>query len=327
MKQIVKSLLTVFVLIFIAVAIFFFWASSPILDESEYEKLYETSYETKVNNDSIYSIVTYNIGYLSGMTNNKAIEKPKELFENNMKIVKNEFSKVNADILAFQEIDYNSARSYEVDQEDEIAKLGYKYVAKGINWDETYVPFPYWPPSMHFGKMNSGQSILSKYPLRDYERIVLERVPSNPFYRDALYLERLAQVVKVKIEDKDVVVINVHLEAFDKPTRIIQFNYVVNELFNKYKNDYPTILLGDFNSRARNKEAIIQEMFKMNDVGNAAFNIENPSNTFDAKNPKERIDYIFYTKNSIEYVSGRVLNELGEASDHLPVEMKFKLKR
>ncbi len=173
--------------------------------------------------DSIFSIVTYNIGYLSGMTNNLAIAKPKELFENNMQTVIHEVKAVNPDIIAFQEIDYKASRSYNVNQQNEIAKLGYNFVAKAVNWDETYVPFPYWPPTMHFGKVISGQSILSKYPLSAHQRIVLERVPEAPFYRDALYLERLAQVVKVDLNGKEVVLINVHLEAFDKQTRGRQF--------------------------------------------------------------------------------------------------------
>ncbi|CAL2103499.1 Endonuclease/exonuclease/phosphatase family metal-dependent hydrolase [Tenacibaculum sp. 190130A14a] len=305
--------------------VFFFWASSPTMNEKEYAKLSTHNYDSTIDNDSIYSIVTYNIGYLSGMTNNRAVAKPKELFDSNLNKVVSEIKKENPDIIAFQEIDYNSSRSYEVNQENEIAKLGYNYVARGVNWDENYVPFPYWPPSMHFGKMVSGQSIVSKYELKDYERIVLERVPDNPFYRDALYLERLVQVVKVKLEGKDVVVINIHLEAFDKPTRTRQFEYVVN-LFNSYKKDYPTILLGDFNSRARDESAVIQKMFKMQGVGNAAFEANNPANTFDTKDLYERIDYIFYTEDSIEYVSGKVLNGFGQASDHLPVEMKFRLK-
>lgn len=325
MKQIVRVFLKVLLVLIGGALIFFFWASSPTMDEKEYSKLITHNYETQVDNDSVYSIVTYNIGYLSGMTNNRAIAKPKELFDDNLKKVVAEIKKENPDIIAFQEIDYNAARSYEVDQEEEIAKLGYNYVARGVNWDEHYVPFPYWPPSMHFGKMVSGQSIVSKYELKDYERIVLERVPNNPFYRDALYLERLVQVVKVTLEGREVVVINIHLEAFDKPTRARQFEYVVN-LFNKYKNQYPTILLGDFNSRARDAEAVVQKLIKMNGVGNAAFEVSNPANTFDTKDLYERIDYIFYTEDSIEYESGKVLNDFGQASDHLPVQMKFKLK-
>lgn len=317
------SFLAVLILLF---AIFYVWASSSTMNAKEYSKLITNTYPSKTTNDSVYSIVTYNIGYLSGMTNNRAIAKPKELFDKNMSKVLKEVKNVNPDIIAFQEIDYNSSRSYEVNQETEISKLGYNYIAKGVNWDERYLPFPYWPPSMHFGKMVSGQSILSKYPLKDYERIVLERVADAPFYRDAFYLERLAQVSKVVIENKEVVLINVHLEAFDKPTRERQFRFVVDKLFNKYKNEYPTILLGDFNSRARNKEAVVQELFSMEGVGNAGFNAENPSNTFDTKDLYERIDYIFYTKNTIEYIDGRVLNEFGQASDHLPVLMRFKLK-
>ena len=325
MKSIYKIFLGFLLFIMGVLTLFFFWASSPTLNEGECAKIITHKYNNTINNDSIYSIITYNVGYLSGMTNNLPVAKPKKLFSDNQKKVESELKKVNPDIIAFQEIDYNASRSYEIDQEEAFMNLGYNYAARGVNWDERYVPFPYWPPSMHFGKVISGQSIISKYKLKEYERIVLERVPDNPFYRDALYLERLAQVVKVMLEGKEVVLINIHLEAFDKSTRVRQFEYVLN-LFNKYKDKYPTILLGDFNSRARDAQAAVQKIFKMNGVGNAAFNVLNPSNTFNTKNPFERIDYIFYTKNSIEYVSGKVLNDFGQASDHLPVEMQFRLR-
>jgi len=325
MKNIISFLLKLFVLVLVVSIIFFFWASSPTMNEKEYSKLLENESHIVVNNDSIYSIVTYNVGYLSGMTNNLPVAKSKKLFDGNLKKVKEELKKVKPDIIAFQEIDYNASRSYEVDQEKEFMKLGYNYAARGVNWDERYVPFPYWPPSMHFGKIISGQSILSKYKLKDYERVVLERVPDNPFYRDALYLERLAQVVKVVLEGKEVVVINTHLEAFDKRTRISQLKSVI-EIFNKYAVTNPTILLGDFNSDPKYKEPAIKMMFDLPGVGNAAFSADNYDLTFDTKDPFERLDYIFYTENSIEYISGKVLKDFEQASDHLPIEMKFKLK-
>lgn len=325
MKLFFKFLFRFLLLLIVACVIFFFWASSPTLEETEYAKLVEIDVKNKQENDSVFSIVTYNIGYLSGMTNNLAVPKPKELFDKNLEKVLSETKKENPDIIAFQEIDYDASRSYYINQQTEIAKLGYKYNAQAINWDETYVPFPYWPPTMHFGKVVSGQSIISKYVLKDHERIVLERVADAPFYRDTFYLERLAQVVKVTLNEQEVVLINVHLEAFDKQTRVNQFEEVL-VLFNKYKDKYPTILLGDFNSSAKDENAIIQKLFTMESVGNAAFNIVNLDNTFNSKDPFERIDYIFYTKNSIEYISGKVLNSFGQASDHLPVQMKFKLK-
>lgn len=325
MKRFLKFITAIILVLLLCCIVFFFWASSSTLSEKEYSKLITNDYEQMIDADSIYSIVTYNIGYLSGMTNNTVAEKPKSLFDENLKKVNDEFKLLNADIIALQEIDYASARSYHINQQDEIAKLGYNYVAQAINWDETYVPFPYWPPSIHFGKTLSGQSILSKHPLKEQKRIVLERVVGSPFYRDALYLDRLAQVSTVTIENKEVILINVHLEAFDKPTRIKQLDAII-ELFNSYKKDYPTILLGDFNSAPSFENPAIEKLFIVEDIGNAAFDTSNISNTFDTKKPFKRIDYIFYTKNSIEYIDGKVLTQFEQASDHLPVEMRFKLK-
>lgn len=325
MRKLIKFLVRFILILLVAIAVFFFWGSSSTLDEKEYAKLTELENKIIPENDSIFSIVTYNIGYLSGMTNNLPVAKPKELFDKNLEKVLLETAKVNPDIIAFQEIDFNASRSYYVNQQNKIAELGYNYIAKTINWDETYVPFPYWPPSMHFGKVVSGQSILSKYPLKEHERIVLERVSDSPFYRDAFYLDRLAQVVKVVLNGKEVVLINTHLEAFDKKTRESQLAVVI-ELFQKYAATNPTILLGDFNSDPTYNNAAIEKVFELKNVGNAAFSSKKYELTFDSKKPFERLDYIFYTTNSIEYISGKVLKQFGEASDHLPVEMQFKLR-
>ncbi|RBW57168.1 endonuclease/exonuclease/phosphatase [Tenacibaculum sp. E3R01] len=325
MKRFLSFLLKLVLLLTVIFIIFFYWASSSTKEKSSYAELLQNEYSTIKDNDSIYSIVTYNIGYLSGMTNNRAVAKSKELFDTNLKKVIKEIKNVNPDIIAFQEIDYNASRSYEVNQEEEIAKLGYNYVARGVNWDERYLPFPYWPPSMHFGKVVSGQSILSKYPLKEYKRVVLERVSDNPFYRDAFYLDRLLQITKVVIEDKEVVLMNVHLEAFDKKTRGNQLQKVI-QLFKKYSKTNPTILLGDFNSDPKYKNALIKQVFKIPNIGNAAFLDTKYEMTFDTKDPFERLDYIFYTKNTIEYIKGKVLKEFGQSSDHLPVEMSFKLR-
>jgi len=325
MKKSLKFSFYLFLAVPCVVVFWFFWASSATMDSKEYSKLKTNQYATTVQRDSVFSIVTYNIGYLSGMTNNRPLAKPKELFDTNLQKVLKELKAVNPDIIAFQEIDFNAARSYHVDQQNEISKLGYTYVFEAINWDENYVPFPYWPIKMHFGKIVSGQSILSKYPLKAAQRIVLERVKTTPFYRDAFYLERLAQVVKVVLNGQEVVLISVHLEAFDKETRVQQFDQVL-KLFKQYKTKYPTILLGDFNSKARDKAAAIQELFAMPTIGNAAFIPSAIDNTFDTKNPHKRIDYIFYTKNSIEYIAGSVLHQFEQVSDHLPVKMQFKLK-
>ena len=324
MKRFFKNLILAILSLGFLFIIFFFWASAPTLPFESYESIDRLDNAVVPENDSTFSIVTYNIGYLSGMTNNTTAEKPKSLFDGNLELVKSKVKKVNPDIIALQEIDYKANRSHLVDQQTELVNIGYPFYAKAINWDETYLPFPYWPPKMHFGKVISGQSIVSKYPLKDHKREVLQRVADAPFYRDAFYLERLAQVAKVTLNGKDVVIINVHLEAFDKPTRMNQFKEI-EAIFQTYKDSFPVLLLGDFNSKYRDKSAGIQALLNNPELGCAAID-DTIGNTYNSKDPHKRIDYIFYTKNSIEELEGRVLNEFGEASDHLPVYMKFRLK-
>jgi len=325
MKKFFKFLFSIFLVLFFAFILFYLWASSPNLDTTKYASTHTNEHLSKINNDSIFSIISYNIGYLSGMTNNLAVEKPKSLFDTNLKTVQNAFAKLNADFIAFQEIDFHAKRSFYVNQQNELAKLGYNYIGETINWDKKYLPFPEFPISMHFGEILSGQSVLSKYKIISQERITLERNQTNPFYYDAFYIDRLAQVVKIKIKEKTLVLINVHLEAFHPETRQKQTKKII-EIYHEYSNEFPTILLGDFNSDPNNKNASIQLLLNLPKTGNAVFDQNNMVKTFNSKNPTERLDYIFYNTNFIEYLNGSVLTQLEQASDHLPLLMQFKLK-
>ena len=325
MNQRIKYFFIGFVALLFFIVGFYLWASSPNLSPSHYNDSGEYPYSNKSANDSTYSVITYNIGYLSGMTNNLPVERPKSLFDENLKKVILELEKIDADILAFQEIDYDSKRSYHVNQQNEISKLGYTYFGQNINWDKKYVPFPYYPFSRHFGKILSGQSILSKYPILENERIALERNTKNPFYYDSFYIERLAQVCKIKIKDQVLVLINVHLEAYDQETRKKQMKFI-KKLYLKYRNDFPTILLGDFNSDIGYSDAAIDILLNIKDLGCAAFDTSNPENTFDSASPTERLDYIFYNKNFIEELDAEIQKQFKIASDHLPLLLKFKFK-
>ena len=278
-----------------------------------------------MGDDTIYSLITYNIGYLSGMTNNRAVTKTNELFIDNLDRVYNQFEKYNPDFICLQEIDYHSNRSYYVNQQDELQKLGYNYIYQAVNWDVNYLPFPYFPPSAHHGKIYSGQSILSKYPLSDPQRIVLERVADNPFYRDAFYLDRLAQVSKTIINGKTIMLINLHLEAFDKPTRDKQAKSIV-ELYSKYKDQFPVLLAGDFNSDIYFDNAAIKKILEIPGIGSAQFFESNKEKTFPSANPQVRLDYVFFNTKFIEMTNSEILTSFGESSDHLPVLLEFKLK-
>lgn len=325
MKRFLKVIFIIVATLLFIVVGFYFWASSPNLSPKDYNLTGQYEVTSTISNDSIHSIITYNIGYLSGMTNNLPLESPKFLFDKNLNKVIYELKKLDADFIAFQEIDYDSKRSYKINQQDELSKLGYPYYGQNINWDKKYVPFPYYPISMQFGKVLSGQSILSKYPLIDQQRIELKRNDDNPFYYDSFYIDRLAQVTTVKIPGQKLVLINVHLEAYDAKTRKLQMQQVKN-IYLKYYKKHPVILLGDFNSDINFDEAGIQIFLKLPDTGCAAFDPNIPQNTFSSELPTQRLDYIFYNKNFIHEIDAEILTQFDLASDHLPLLMKFKLK-
>jgi len=330
MIKLLKIILKLFLGILILFIAFYYWASSSNFRIDEYSKILANNYPTDITNDSVYSIITYNIGYLSGMTNNLPIKKEKIFFDENLEIVVDLFKKLDPDIIAFQEIDFASRRSYDVNQQNEIAKLGYSFVGQVVNWDKKYLPFPEFPISMHYGRILSGQSILSKYAITFQDRLELKRNTTNPFYYDAFYLDRLAQIVKINItrsgqKNKTLVIINVHTEAFHQETRKEQIENIL-QIFLSYNKEFPTILLGDFNSDINYENAAINLLLDLPKTGCAAFDRNNIENTFDSEKPVERLDYIFYNTDFIEYLDGEVLSEFEQASDHLPLLMKFKLK-
>ena len=142
MSNLVRISLAVIAVAIITAVTFYFWASSANYSNEDYVKLIEYDYSNADDSDSIYSVITYNIGYLSGMTNNLPVPKPKSLFDSNLIRVYDEFKKLNADIICLQEIDFHSNRSYYVNQQEEVQMLGYSYAFQAANWDKKYLPFP-----------------------------------------------------------------------------------------------------------------------------------------------------------------------------------------
>ncbi len=317
-----------------AIALFYLWGTAGSYGQQNYAAIVNYS-QAPLNEGEVvkptHTIVSYNIGYLSGLANNTTAETDRAFFEANLQRVIAALQAVKPDIVAFQEIDFASKRSYHVDQAKAIAQaLNLTNGAIAISWDKNYVPFPYWPPSAHFGKILSGQAILSRYPIQENSRIVLEKVASNPFYYNAFYLDRLAQVSQIKLADQLLVVISVHLEAFDEPTRVKQTQFV-RAIAEDYAKTYPVIVLGDFNSSLNRRE---ESAFSINVMkGSKQFASAVPEAdwgkamaTFPSNQPEYNLDYIWYTPSTIDVINAEVITSVGEASDHLPLMMEFRLK-
>ncbi|MGB3638587.1 MAG: endonuclease/exonuclease/phosphatase family protein [Rivularia sp. (in: cyanobacteria)] len=317
----------------LAVVVFYFWAKTNAYPRDKYEEIVDYPASTPASNKNEFTIITYNIGYLSGLTNNQAVSREKKLFDDNLKTVVDALKPLNADFIGFQEIDLSSKRSFKVNQVSELAQaFSFNQAGIAINWDKTYVPFPYFPFSAHFGRILSGQAVLSRYPITENKRIVLDKVGSKPFFYNAFYLDRVAQVSEIKVDNRSLIVINVHLEAFDAPTRRKQTEYI-QKLLSEYVDKYPVLLLGDFNSTvpriSENPQPTVDILLKTASIRSALppEALNNPQiATFPSDKPEVKFDYVFYTPNDIEVIEWRIVDEVKQASDHLPVLVKFRFK-
>lgn len=303
----------------------YYWASGQTHDKravSQIIRLSDQTLSSSSKNDSTLSIMTYNIGYLSGMTNNLPVNQERKFHEKNLTFMKSFLKELNPDIVAFQEIDYGSHRSFEIDQEFELSNKHYPFAARATNWDKEYVPYPYWPINVHFKKIISGQSLISKFEIKKQKIDTLASVESAPFYYKAFYLDRLAQICTLKFENQDILVINVHLEAFDQDTRQ-KHSETVLELYENCIKRYPTILVGDFNSSPEERNPTIKTFLDKN-IQAAAMNNKGNFFTYPSDKPAMRLDYIFFSDH-FELLESRVIKEVGSVSDHLPVYAKLKL--
>jgi len=337
MQKLKRIIIVLLIIAIVAVIGFYFWGSSPNFNKEKYNAIIDYQLgNTQQSNDTL-SILTFNIGYLSGNTNNLAVKRPKELFTNNLLQTTKYLKSTKPDFVCFQEIDFESARSFDVNQLNEIAVSNeYNYASMGVNWDKKYVPFPYGWFDIHFGHIYSGLAILSNYKITTNELIVLRKPENETFYYNAFYLDRVVQIDEVDVNGKKLIIMNIHLEAFDISTREKQAKTVLS-IYRKYSAKYPVLLVGDFNStppNAVNPYEIEETMNTFLSEPNLQASIsdsiyysnESSYFTYSSDNPQIRIDYILYNSDKIEIVESRIAKEVGEVSDHLPVYARFVLK-
>ena len=326
----------------------FKWATSGRLERDALNvvETHAERYPKTLPENGIITLATWNIGYLSGMTNLKPVQAPRWLYARNERLAERFIHEAGVDIAAFQEIDLDSKRSYHVDQVQRLADTMPSHsTAVAVCWDKRYVPFPYWPPSVHFGQVLAAQVVMSRYPILSAERIeLLPKRPAAFIYR-AFYIERLAQIVRVQVGPHTLVVINIHLEAFHRETRQLQARAVM-DLYRERFQGQPVIILGDFNSvppPAEHRSAFWDEPdadFEGDDTMACFYNApelreaipnetyvrdESSTFTFPSGDLSRRLDYIFYTHEHISPVSWHISRVPQDASDHLPVVMRFRI--
>lgn len=291
------------------------------------------------------TLLTWNIAWGYGWgSEGSGKKKTKQEIEEGLAKVGQAIADLHADVAVLQEVDLGADRSWRTQQAEIVAKrAGLPYVAEAVSWDANYLPFPYWPPSEHFGRMRSGGAILSRFPLERCRVELLPKPDSRNFVERLGYLFRYLQRCDAKLPDgRTLRVFNAHLEAFDKENRAAQAELVERSL---EADLVPlTFFAGDFNTvppEATRRhgfpdDAAVDDrtdttLERLRAVPGLA-EIPSPADyrareaewlTFPSHAPNRKLDYAFLGS-GFTVVGARVAREVGTPSDHLPMRIEVR---
>ena len=260
-KIIFKVLLSLVLVLLCVVGIFFAYAAITTYHPIDVEAMkVEGEKDTKAKLNEDIKIMSWNIGYcgldqdvdffMDGGKMVRALRK--ERVVDNANAISKEITNENADIILLQETDLSSKRSYYVDEKELITSLISKdYVSTyACNFRAGYVPYPF-PTTL--GRVEGGLVSYSKFGITKAERIQLPIPFSWPM--SMFNLKRCLLVKRIKIEnsDKELVVINQHLEAYDSGEgKIAQTKMLKEYMEAEYKKGNYVIVGGDFNQTFSN---------------------------------------------------------------------------
>ncbi len=150
-----------------------------------------------------------------------------------------------SDLTLLQEVDQNSRRSFSVDEVAALSGAIGGEAAFARNFLCPFVPIPVTNP---IGKVDSGIMTLSNLSMSDAARLGLPSPFSWPLSTCNLKRCLLATRIPVEGTGKDLVVVNLHLEAYDTGEgKAAQTKALVNYLTGEYEKGNYVVAGGDFN--------------------------------------------------------------------------------
>ena len=153
-------------------------------------------------------------------------------------------SSSGADICLLQEVDADSKRSYGIDQREYYLSGAERPAAYALNYSCAYVPFPL--PTI--GKVHSGLMTISDYEIAASERVSLPCPFSWPVRVANLKRCLLVSYLPIQNSTKKLVLVNLHLEAYDDGEgKIAQTNQLREFIEFEYSKGNYVIAGGDFN--------------------------------------------------------------------------------
>jgi endonuclease/exonuclease/phosphatase family metal-dependent hydrolase len=345
------------VLVFLAAAIvglvlFFLWASSIGTLEVGRRQIAAVQVPADApirSASSTVTVMSWNIAWAFGRGSELAAdapEKPPEDIARNLQTIAETIIASDADIVLLQEVDFDAARSYHVDQARALAELTeMPFFASVVSWDVNYLPYPYWPPWKHAGKIRSGGAILSRWRLSACWRDLFAKPTEQPFWYSQFYLFRYMQYCRVDRPGVAMEIVNVHLEAFDRDTRMKQAQFLADRLSTMMS---PMLILGgDMNSPPPEAEVksgypdepetdhtgdtTIDTIRRIEGLRAAVENDDyrrHPEQyfTFPAHEPNRTLDHVFVGR-GYRVLRAHVPSVAGDPSDHLPVVVELLIPR
>ena len=353
MKKILKIIGTILLTVIIAVLLFL-----GILTITEFRPETVESVDilgnakSTVSSGSELSILTWNIGYcglsadadffMDGGNHVRAVDE--DGVKNNISGIQKRVEEINPDVIYFQEIDRDSTRSYHMNQVGYFADDFLDYQQSFANNFKALVPYPL-PP---MGEVDSGVAIYSKIKVQDAKRISLPCPFSWPIR--IANLKRCLLVERATIEgtDKELVFVNLHLEAYDDGEgKIAQTKTLLSVMNEEIAKGNYVIAGGDFNQTFSSIDLSMYPyldgdiwhpgMINVDDFGEeyqllmdgshpTCRSLDKPLTGADVNNFQFYVIDGFVVSNNIEVISVDTIDVGFEYTDHNPVLLDVRLK-
>ena len=250
MKKVLKILLILLIIVVVA-----FVGLLGMLTITEYRPADTESLEVRALGDpdivppGQLTVLSWNIGY-AGLGKNEdsfmdggSTARPKnaDVVNGYLEGIRAAVAAEEPDFVLFQEVDSNSSRTHSI---DETVALQEWCSAYAMNYSCPFVPVPF-PP---MGKVHSGLLTTTDYVITEADRIALPCPFSWPLRTANLKRCLLVSRLPVAGSDKQLVLVNLHLEAYDDGEgKLAQTSQLMDFLKAEYDKGNYVIAGGDFN--------------------------------------------------------------------------------
>ena len=261
MKKVLKTVFGIIGILVLLVVAFF-----GVLTVTEYKPAdsegidsYGTAMEELNVGDSV-DVVTWNIGYgglgaeedffMDG--GSRVHPYSSDEVWNNIYAIEDYLYDCDADAIFLQEIDIDASRTYHINEVDTISGyLGNYMHSFANNFKVLFIPYPI-PP---MGKMDGGILTLTKFGVLEAERIQLPIPFKYPVRLGNLKRCLLIDRIPIEGSDKELVLVNLHLEAYDDGEgKVAQTKMLRDVLEKEYEKGNYVIAAGDFNQSFSNAD-------------------------------------------------------------------------